>query len=55
MADGSRTICRNCKVIPAECLVTYHRPLVMDVEIKICKTKKSNNGELRIRWWNLTT
>ena len=47
-------MCKDCKVIPSECLVTQHNLLVMDRVIKNCKVKKRGGGIDRIRWWNLT-
>ena len=34
MRTNDRRKCRDCKVIPSECLTTQHRLLVMDVEIR---------------------
>ena len=49
-----RGLCRDCKVIPSECLGTQHRLLVMDLEMKSLKVKKRSGGVARVRWWNLT-
>ena len=48
-----RILCKDCKVIPSECLGTQHR-LVMDLMIKSFKGKKRSGGVARVRWWNLT-
>ena len=37
---NNRRWCRDCKVLPSECLMTQHRLLVLDVEIR---------GEIRRR------
>ena len=49
-----RSLCRNCKVIPSECVGTQHRLLVMDLVTKRLKVKKRSGGAVRVRWWNLT-
>jgi len=49
-----RSLCKDCKVIPSECLGTQHRLLVMDLMIKSFKLKKRSRGVARVRWWNLT-
>jgi len=50
----SRRLCKDCKMIPSECLETQHRLLVLDVELKCSKWKRRSVGELRVKWWNLT-
>jgi len=40
MRASSRRMCRDCKVLPSECLATQHRLLVMDVEIRGAIRKK---------------
>ena len=49
-----RNLCRDCKVILSECLMTQHRLLVRDSVIKSFKLKKRSGGVVRVRWWNLT-
>ncbi|XP_070004880.1 uncharacterized protein [Nicotiana sylvestris] len=45
-----RGLCKDCKVIPGEILVTRHRLLVMDVGIMVKRRKMSARGRPRIRW-----
>ncbi|XP_047251480.1 uncharacterized protein LOC124886647 [Capsicum annuum] len=54
LRKGDRFLCKDCKVIPSEQLLTQHRLLVMDLFIK--KSKKSRAGERRprIQWGRLT-
>ncbi|XP_070024858.1 uncharacterized protein [Nicotiana sylvestris] len=49
-----RGLCKDCKVIPGEILVTRHRLLVMDVGIMVKRRKMSGRGRPRIRWGALT-
>ncbi|XP_070002831.1 uncharacterized protein [Nicotiana sylvestris] len=49
-----RGLCKDCKVIPGEILVTQHRLLVMDVGIIVKRRKMSGRGRPRIRWGILT-
>nr|XP_009777678.1 PREDICTED: uncharacterized protein LOC104227185 [Nicotiana sylvestris] len=49
-----RGLCKDCKVIPGEILVTRHMLLVMDVGIMVKKRKMSARGRPRIRWGALT-
>nr|XP_016446444.1 PREDICTED: craniofacial development protein 2-like [Nicotiana tabacum] len=44
-----RGFCKDCKVIPGEILVTWHRLLVMDVGIMVKRRKISARGRPRIR------
>ena len=44
-----KRLCKDCKVIPSECLETQHRLLVMDLVIKDFKTKKRSGGVTRVR------
>ena len=39
-------------MIPSKYLGTQHRLLVLDVEFKCSKCKKSRDP--RVKWWNLT-
>ena len=45
--------CRDCKVIPGECLTTQHRLLVLDVQVRNWKRKNHKKQNPRIRWWDL--
>jgi len=49
-----RSLCKDYKVIPSECLGTQDRLLVMDLVIKSFKAKKRSGGVARAKWWNLT-
>ncbi|XP_070040297.1 uncharacterized protein [Nicotiana tomentosiformis] len=42
-------LCKDCKVIPGEILVTQHRLLVMDIGIMFKRKKRSARGRPRIR------
>jgi len=42
--------CRDCKVIPSECLATQHRLLVMDVEIREAIRRKRKVGVYKVKW-----
>ena len=53
MRANSRRLCRDCKVIPSECLMTQHRLLVMDVEIRSTLRKKKTVGVYKVKWGNL--
>jgi len=43
-----RRLCKDCKVIPSECLGTQHSLLVMDLVIKSFKVKKRSGVPLRL-------
>eukprot|EP00262_Sarcandra_glabra_P012088 TRINITY_DN3039_c0_g2_i3.p1 TRINITY_DN3039_c0_g2~~TRINITY_DN3039_c0_g2_i3.p1 ORF type:complete len:402 (+),score=55.32 TRINITY_DN3039_c0_g2_i3:275-1480(+) len=45
--------CKDCKVIPGECLTTQHRLIVFDVLIKSQVTKKMTKDPPKIKWWEL--
>ena len=49
----NRRWCRDCKVLPSECLTTQHRLLVLDVELRGAVKRKKKVGVYRVRWWNL--
>ncbi|XP_070014270.1 uncharacterized protein [Nicotiana sylvestris] len=49
-----RGLCKDCKVIPGEILMTRHRLLVMDVGIMVKRRKIFARGRPRIRWGALT-
>jgi len=49
-----KRLCKDCEVIPSECLGTQHKFLVMDMGIKSFKEKKRRWGVARVKWWNLT-
>ena len=42
MGQDDQLCCRDCKVIPGECLTTQHRLLVLDVRVRHWKRKKSH-------------
>ena len=48
-ADSWR-FCKDCKVIPSECIGSQHRLLVLDVEFKGSKWKKRSIGDTRVKW-----
>ncbi|KAK4364754.1 hypothetical protein RND71_016112 [Anisodus tanguticus] len=47
-------ICKECKVIPNECLTSRHKLLVMDLEIRMEKKRRVVDDRLRIKWGSLT-
>ncbi|XP_070002023.1 uncharacterized protein [Nicotiana sylvestris] len=49
-----RGLCKDCKVIPDEILVTPHRLMVMDIGIMLKRRKRFARGRPRIRWGALT-
>jgi len=55
MRANGRRLCRDCKVIPIECLKTQHRLLVVNVEMRSAVRRKSHVGVYKIKWWNLTS
>ena len=46
---SSRSVCKDCKVLPREFLGTQYRLLVLDVDLRGSKWKRSA-GEPRIKW-----
>ena len=50
---NDRRMCRDCKVIPSECLMTQHRLLVMDREIRSLIRRKRTVRVYKVKWWNL--
>ena len=50
MSTNSRRWCRDCKVLPSECLATQHRLLVMDVEIRGAIRRTRNVGVFKVKW-----
>ncbi|PKA67201.1 hypothetical protein AXF42_Ash004693 [Apostasia shenzhenica] len=48
-----RLDCKNCKVIPSECLTAQHRLMVLDSEIKYWRRNNKSKSYPRTRWWNL--
>ncbi|KAJ7982244.1 Retrovirus-related Pol polyprotein LINE-1 [Quillaja saponaria] len=48
-----RAICKDCKVLPGECLVSQHKLMVVDVGVKWRKQKYRSNKCIKTRWWNL--
>ena len=53
MRADNRRLCKDCKVIPSECLTTQHRLFVMDVEIRSTVRRKRTVGVHKVKWWNL--
>ena len=51
--ENSRWWCRDCKVLPSECLTTQHRLLVLNMEIRGAIRKKRKVGVYKVKWWNL--
>ncbi|XP_075104830.1 uncharacterized protein LOC142178913 [Nicotiana tabacum] len=47
-------LCTDCKVIPSEYFTTLHRLLVMDLEIKRSRNKRTVYRKPKIKWGNLT-
>ncbi|KAJ7976642.1 Retrovirus-related Pol polyprotein LINE-1 [Quillaja saponaria] len=48
-----RAICKDCKVLPGECLVSQHKFMVVDLGVKWWKQKHKSNKCIKTRWWNL--
>ncbi|KAJ7978714.1 Craniofacial development protein 2 [Quillaja saponaria] len=48
-----RAVCKDCKVLPSECLVSQHKLMIVDVGVKWLKQKHRSNKCIKIRWWNL--
>ncbi|PKA66012.1 hypothetical protein AXF42_Ash010421 [Apostasia shenzhenica] len=48
-----RLDCKDCKVIPSECLTTQHRLMVLDSKIKYLRRNNKSKSYPRTRWWNL--
>ena len=53
MRENSRRWCRDCKVLPSECLTMQHKLLVLDVEIRGAIRRKRKVGEYKAKWRNL--
>ena len=53
MRQEDRLCCKDCKVIPGECLTTQHRLLVLDVHVRKWKRANRIKQNSRIRWWDL--
>ncbi|XP_075091615.1 uncharacterized protein LOC142171810 [Nicotiana tabacum] len=51
---SDRGLCTDCKVIPSECLLTQHRLLVMDLEVRRTRKKRVGYGQSNIKWGSLT-
>ena len=45
--ENSRRLCKDCKMLPSECLATQHRLLVMDVTIR-SSVKWKRSGFLKL-------
>lgn len=52
---GDKSICKDCKVLPRDFVGSNYKLLVMDVQIKGWRRKKWSLGDLRVKWWNLTS
>ncbi|XP_016549155.1 uncharacterized protein LOC107848967 [Capsicum annuum] len=55
LRKGDRVLCKDCKVIPNENLMTQHRILVMDLVFKMGKKMRGEEGRPRVRWGDLIT
>jgi len=49
MRANNRRLCKDCKVVPSECLTTQHRLLVMDIEVRSSIKRKRTIGIYRVR------
>ncbi|XP_047267397.1 uncharacterized protein LOC124897842 [Capsicum annuum] len=49
-----RALCKDCKVIPSEILLSQHKLLVTELVIKKDKNKKVVEDRLKIKWGSLT-
>ncbi|XP_055831103.1 uncharacterized protein LOC129900202 [Solanum dulcamara] len=54
LRKGDKGLCKDCKVIPSGNLTTQHKLLVMDLENKWDRRKKTLYDRSRIRWGGLT-
>ncbi|KAF3622750.1 putative general transcription factor 3C polypeptide 5-like isoform X1 [Capsicum annuum] len=54
LRKGDRALCKDCKVIPSEHVLTQRRLLVMDLVIKKSKKRTAGEGRPRIKWGGLT-
>ncbi|XP_016558120.1 uncharacterized protein LOC107857832 [Capsicum annuum] len=54
LRKGNRVLCKDCKVIQNENLMTQYRLLVMDFILKIVKKRKVGEGHSRVKWGDLT-
>jgi len=50
MRANNRRLYRDCKVISSECLITQHRLLVMDVQIRSPIRRKRTVGVYKVKW-----
>jgi hypothetical protein len=50
---ADRLLCKDCKVIPGECLVAQHRLLVLDIGLKGNRRPRKETRSPRTRWWFL--
>ena len=46
----TKSICKDCKVIPGEALTTQHKLVVLDVKKKGKLKNERNARQLRIKW-----
>jgi len=54
MRTNGRSLCKDCNVIPSECLTMQYKLLVMDVEVRSSIRRRRTIGMYKVRWWNLT-
>ena len=54
MRANSKRWCRDCKVLPSECLTMQHRLLMLDVDIRGAIRRKRKAGEYKVKWSNLS-
>ncbi|KAI8538489.1 hypothetical protein RHMOL_Rhmol09G0107800 [Rhododendron molle] len=51
--NEDRMTCKDCKVIPGECLVIQHRLLVLDICLKGNIRRRKETRYPRTKWWGL--
>ena len=44
--------CKNCKVLPKDAIITQHRVLIAELQVKATR-KRRGEGRKLIRWWKL--
>ncbi|XP_009773008.1 uncharacterized protein [Nicotiana sylvestris] len=49
-----KSLCTDCKAIPSEHITTLHGLLVMDLEIKKSRRKRTGCRQPKIKWGSLT-
>ncbi|XP_016544401.2 uncharacterized protein LOC107844516 [Capsicum annuum] len=53
LMKGDRTLCKDCKVLSSENLVTQHKLLLIDLVIKKERKRKGRESRPRVRWCGL--